>query len=204
MPTVRLPRGSGHLGNRSTMTVYLRRRPLLLSSSTPTSRCACPCAMLFASPTFTGGLLWQAYLWSQLKLEKGRGRGCCCGAVLWPPLYLWSQPKLEKGRGAGCCGGAVLWPPLYLWSRTKLEKGRGAGCCGGAALWPPLYLWSRTKLEKGVGLAAAAVTVLYRRRRCSVVRTVSYDNNDYHCTAAENMGYHSRGRHCDCCMTEAI
>ena len=32
VPTVRLPPGSGHLGNRSTMTVYLRRRPLLLCS----------------------------------------------------------------------------------------------------------------------------------------------------------------------------
>ena len=64
--------------------------------------------MLFASPAFTGGLLWQAYLCSQPKLEKGRGPGCCCGAVLWPPLYLWSQPKLGKRRGPGCCCGAVL------------------------------------------------------------------------------------------------
>ena len=34
--------------------------------------------------------------------------------------------------------------------------------------------------RKGVGLAAAAATVLYRRRRCSVVRTVSHDNDEYH------------------------
>ena len=42
-------------------------------------------------------------------------------------------------------------------------------------------------------LFAATATVLYRRRRCSVVRTVSHDNNDCHCTAAEDTGYHSRG-----------
>ena len=84
----------------------------------------------------------------------------------------------------------------------KAREGRGVGCCDGAAMWPPLYLWSRTKLEKGVGQAAAAATVLYRCRRCSVVRTVSHDNNDYHCTAAENTGYHSRGRRCDRCMTD--
>ena len=50
-----------------------------------------------------------------------------------------------------------------------------------------------------MGLAAAAATVLNRRRRCSVARTVSHDNNDYHCTAAENTGHHSRGRRCDRC-----
>ena len=78
-----------------------------------TSRCTCPCAMLFASP-FTGGPARQAPLCSQSKLQKGRGRGYCCGAVLWPPLYLWSRTKLEKGRGAGCCCGdsAVPSPPL--------------------------------------------------------------------------------------------
>ena len=52
-------------------------------------------------------------------------------------------------------------------------------------------------------LFAAAATVLYRRHCCSVARTVSHDSNDYHCTAAENTGYHSRGRRCDRCMTEA-
>ena len=53
-------------------------------------------------------------------------------------------------------------------------------------------------------LAAATATVLYRRRRCSVARTVSHDNNDYHCTAAENTLYHRRGRRCDRCMTKAL
>ena len=53
-------------------------------------------------------------------------------------------------------------------------------------------------------LFAATATMLYRRRCCSVARTVSHDSNDYHCTAAENTGYHSRGRRCDRCMTEAI
>ena len=41
--------------------------------------------------------------------------------------------------------------------------------------------------------------MLYRRHRCSVARMVSHDNNDYHCTSAENTGYHSRGRCCDRC-----
>ena len=57
--------------------------------------------MLFDSPPFTGGPLRQAYLWSQPKLRKGRGAGCCCGhgAVL-SQLYLCSQPKLAR-YGAG-------------------------------------------------------------------------------------------------------
>ena len=42
--------------------------------SISTSRCACPCVVLFASP-FTGGPSRQAYLCSQPKLEKGRGPG---------------------------------------------------------------------------------------------------------------------------------
>ena len=124
LPTVRLPPGV-----RTPREQVHHDSRCSARSSTPTSRCACPCAMLFASPAFTGGVLWQAYLWSQPKLEKGRGPGCCCGAVLWSPLYPWSQPKLEKARGPGCCCGAVLWPPLYLWSQPKLEKRRGAGCC---------------------------------------------------------------------------
>ena len=81
--------------------VYLRRRPLsFLSVVHANIRCACPCAMLFDSPPFTGGPLRQAYLCSQPKLQKGREPCSCCGhsAVLWPRLYLCSQPKLEKGR----------------------------------------------------------------------------------------------------------
>ena len=39
------------------------------------------------------------------------------------------------------------------------------------------------------GIAAAAATALYCRRRCSVERTVSHDNYDYRCTAAETAGY---------------
>ena len=53
-----------------------------------------------------------------------------------------------------------------------------------------------------MGLAAAAATVLYRRRHCSVVRTVSHDNNEHYCIAAENTGYHSRGHRCDRYMTK--
>ena len=45
-----------------------------------TSRCACPCAVLFASP-FPGGPLRQAPLCSQPKLQKGRGACGCCGIV---------------------------------------------------------------------------------------------------------------------------
>ena len=41
-------------------------------------------------------------------------------------------------------------------------------------------------------LFAAAATVLYRRHRCSVARTISHDNNDYRCTAAETAGYAPR------------
>ena len=50
-----------------------------------TSRCACPCAMLCASPS--GGPSRQASLLSQPKLQKGRGPCCCCGhtAVPSPP-----------------------------------------------------------------------------------------------------------------------
>ena len=154
-PGVRTPREQVH--HDSSLSVV--GRCCSARSSTPTSRCACPCAMLFASPAFTGGLLQQAYLYSQPKLEKGRGPGCYCVAVLWPPLYLWFQPKLEEGRGAGCCCGAVLWPPSYPWPQPKLEKGRGPGCCCGAVLWPPSYLSSRTKLEKerGAGCCCGAV-----------------------------------------------
>ena len=46
--------------------------------------------------------------------------------------------------------------------------------------------------EGAGGLAAAAATVLYRRRRCSVARTVSHDNIDYRCTVAETAGYAPR------------
>ena len=46
--------------------------------SISTSRCAFPCAILFASP-LTGGLLRQAPLCSQPKLQKGRGPCWCCG-----------------------------------------------------------------------------------------------------------------------------
>ena len=92
---------------------------------------------------------------------------------------------------------------------------------------------------RGGGLAAAAATSLYRRRCCSVARTVSHDNYDhrcrtavrmsrrtprchrrrvrtaaadprwyrnrccYRCTAAGTVGYHSRCRRCDRCMTGA-
>ena len=34
--------------------------------------------------------------------------------------------------------------------------------------------------------------MLYRRRRCSVARTISHDNNDYRCTAAETARYAPR------------
>ena len=48
------------------------------------------------------------------------------------------------------------------------------------------------RYRRSGGLAAAAATVLYRRRRCDVARTVSHDNYDYRCTAAETVGYAPR------------
>ena len=42
------------------------------------------------------------------------------------------------------------------------------------------------------GIAAADATALYCHRRCSVERTVSHDNYDYRCTAAETAGYAPR------------
>ena len=49
--------------------------------------------------------------------------------------------------------------------------------------------------EKGGGLAVAAATVLYRRRRCSVARTVSHDNYDYRCRTAVRMSHRTPRYH---------
>ena len=134
------------------MIVYLRRRQLLLCSF---AHINIPLRLPLRNVIRKFGIHRRSTVASvpllPAKAREGRGRGCCCGAVLWPPWYLWSQPKLEKGREPGCCCGAVLWPPLYPWSQPKLEKGRGPDCYCGTVLWPPLYLWSQPKLEKGRG-----------------------------------------------------
>ena len=78
-----------------------------------TSRCACPCAMLFASP-FTGGPLWQAPLCSQPKLQKGREPCCFCShsAVPSPPQHCRTNGFARYLRLPlpYCCCGPLLVP----------------------------------------------------------------------------------------------
>ena len=179
------------------MPVYLCRRPLLLCSVVHTNiPLRLPLRNVIRKSSIHRRSTGQAYLWSQPKLEKGRGRDCCSGAVLWPPLYLWSRAKLEKGRGAGCGGGAVRWPPLYLWSRTKLvrctvavvvplvpDKAREGAwgwlllrrqCCTVAAAVAPYERFrtitmTTTVLRRGARDIIAGAACLLRRRQCCTV-----------------------------------
>ena len=154
------------------MIVYLRRRPLLLFSVAHTNipRCACPCAMLFASPAFTGGLLWQAYLCSQPKLQKGGGLAAAAATALYCGRRCTSAPSQSYRRGGDLAAAAAT--ALY---------------CGRRCTSAPSQSYRR-----GGGLVAAAATALYCRRRCSVARTVSHDNYDYRCITAETAGYAPR------------
>ena len=49
--------------------------------------------------------------------------------------------------------------------------------------------------EGGGGLAASEATVLYRRRRCSVARTVSHNKYDYRCRIAVQMSHRTPRYH---------
>ena len=166
--------------------------------SISTSRCACPYAML-ASP-FTGGPSWQAPLCSQSKLQNGRGPGCCCGAA---PLYLGPGQSYRRGVGVAAAVATMLYRRRHC-SVVRTVSYDNNEYHFTAAENTGYHSRGRRCNRYMTKLFAAAATVLYHRRRCSVARTVWHDSNGYHCTAAENTGYHSRGRRCDRCMTEAI
>ena len=182
------------------MTVYLRRRPLLLCSVVHTN-------IPLRLPLRNVIRKTSIHRWSTVasvplvpaKAREGAGawlllRRCTVVAVV--PLV---PAKAREGAGGWllrrrCTVDAVV--PLVpdkaregAWGWLRRRR------CTVAAVVPLVPDKARKK---------ACGWLLLRRQCCSVLRTVSHDNSDYHCIAAENTGYHSRGRRCDRCMTEAI
>ena len=181
------------------MTVYLRRRPLLLCSVVHTN-------IPLRSPVRNVLRRSSIHRWStvaSLPLVPAKAREGAGAWLLWRRCTVAAVVPLVPDKARE---GAWVW--LLRRRRTVAavvplvpDKARE-----GAWGW---LLLRRCTVAAVVPLVPdkareGAWGWLLLRRQCCIVRTVSYDNNDDYCTAAGSTGYHSRSRRCDRCMTEAI